>query len=118
MANRCNMRVAVVAGEDRSQQGGQHRARIRRVVAVVGQRAVRHPGLEQAAYLEKLDEDGQLSEWCDRCGGIPFDVDSAPERIECDRPVLPDQGLAWCFTHWVTPFVTKTCAANPLPPRL
>ena len=50
------MRVPVVAGEDRQQQGRQHRARIRRVVAVVGQRAVRHPRIEYAAHLEELDE--------------------------------------------------------------
>ena len=87
------MRVAVVAGEDRQQQGGQHRAFIRRVVAVVGQRAIRHPGLEHAAHFEKLDEERQLSERCDRRGRIPFDVDSPPERIERNRPVLPAKAL-------------------------
>lgn len=43
MANRRARRVEVVAGEDRQPHGGEHGACIRRVVAVVGQRAVPHP---------------------------------------------------------------------------
>jgi len=104
MTNRRDLCVPVVAGKDRQQQGRQHRAFIRRVVAVVGQQAVRHPRIEYSAHLEELDEERQLSE---RCGRIPFDVDPAPERIECNRPVLSNHGLVCCLTHWVTPFVPR-----------
>lgn len=107
MANRRARRVAVVAGEDRPQQGGPHRTLLRRGVAVVTQRVVRHPRIEHSAYLEELDEEGPRSERCDSRGRIPLDVDATPERIERDRPGLSDQGLAWCFTHWRTPFIPR-----------
>jgi hypothetical protein len=94
MANRRNMRVAVVSGEDRPQQGRQHRALIRRVVAVVGQRAICDPGLEQATHFEKLDEERQLSKRGHRCSRVPLHVDPATECIECNRLPCPDQGLA------------------------
>lgn len=62
LANRRDMRIAVVAREDRPQEGRQHRTLVRRSVALVSARAVCHPRIEQAAHFEKLDEAQQLPE--------------------------------------------------------
>ncbi|MDF0675351.1 MAG: hypothetical protein P0120_13590 [Nitrospira sp.] len=75
------------------------------------QRAIRDPGLKQATHFEKLDEERQLAKWSHSCSRVPLDVDSPPKRLERNRPLLSGHGLAWCLTHWVTPFVR-----NNVPP--
>lgn len=52
--------VPVVSGEDR-QHGGQQRACIRRDVAMVDQRGVRHPRVEGLTHLETLNEERQVA---------------------------------------------------------
>ena len=94
MAHRRDVRVAVVASKDRQQRGGEHGGVIRRVVAVGGQRAVRHPGLEQATHLEKLDKERQLSQWGHGFRRVSLHGDSPPEGVECNRLPSPNSSLA------------------------
>ena len=93
MANRRDMRIAVVASEDREQHRRQHGALLRRVIAVVGEWAIGHPRLEDAAHLEKLDEEGQLAEWRDGRSWIPLDVDRPPKVSSAIAPVCPANAL-------------------------
>lgn len=85
VAHRCDVRVTIVAREDREHQGGEHFALGGCVVAGKRQRAIANEGVEQPAHLEELDEEGQLPERCDGRGGVPFDVYPTTESIECDH---------------------------------
>jgi len=105
LAYRGDMRVAVVPCQDRQQQGREHRALARGMVALVLKRTVRDPAIKQPADLQKLNEERQLSQRCDGSRRIPFHVDPAPERIDRDRRLLARQRLVCCFTHRVSPTV-------------
>ena len=88
IAYRGAMRVAVVSREDRSEKGREHRPLVRGVVALILKRTVPHPAIEHAADLQKLNEEGQLSQRRHGSRRIPFHVDPATERIERDRRIL------------------------------
>ena len=75
------MRIALMPGQNRQQQSAQDVALGRRVRAGQRQRTVRHPGIEQAAQLEKLDEERQLPERRRRRRRVPFDVHPPAEGI-------------------------------------
>jgi hypothetical protein len=83
-----DVRIAPVPGQHRQQQGAQHVAFARRVGAGEEQRAIRHPAVKQTALLQILNEKRQLSEWRDRCRGVPLDMDTAGKRIGDRRPLL------------------------------
>ena len=112
IANRRDMRVAVVPREDRPHEGRQHRTLARRTVALVSARAVCHPSIEQAAYFEKFVKHGNCPS-----GVIPLNVDPATKRIQRNRHFLHCQCLAFRFTDRVTP-PTKKYPANLRPARL
>ena len=50
---------AMVTGQNRQQEGGEHRPLVRSVVTDVMEWAVLHPGIEYAAHLQEVDEEGQ-----------------------------------------------------------
>jgi hypothetical protein len=50
---------AMVTGQDRQQEGGEHRMLVGNVVTDIVQRAVLRPRSEHAAYLQEVDEEGQ-----------------------------------------------------------
>ena len=68
-------------GQNRQQQRPQNVAFGRRVRAQQRQRTVRHPGIEQPAELEELDEERQLPERRRRRRRVPFDVHPAAKAI-------------------------------------
>ena len=51
---------AMVTGQNRQQEGGEHRPLVRSVVTDVMEWAVLHPGIEHAAHLQEVDEERQL----------------------------------------------------------
>ena len=75
-------------GQHRQEQGAQHVAFARRVRAGEGQRTIRPPAVEQAALLQILNEERQLSEQRDRRCGVPLDVNTAAKGIGDRRPLL------------------------------
>ena len=103
VAHGCDVRVTMVAREDREHQGREHFAPGGCIVAGKRQRAIANEGIEQSAHLAELDEEGQLPERCGGRGGVPFDVYPATEGIECDHGPRADQCLAFGFTHEVSP---------------
>ena len=80
-AQRGDMRVALMPGQNRQQQSAQDVALGSRVRAGQRQRTVPNPGIEQAAELEELDEERQLPERRRRRTRVPLDVHPAAEGI-------------------------------------
>jgi hypothetical protein len=87
-----------MAGQQRQHHSAEQVALSGGVGAGEGQRAVRHPGVEQAGLFQVVDEERQLAERRDGCGRIPFDVDSTGEGVRYRRTHL-NPGL---FTLWVS----------------
>ena len=88
---------AMVTGQNRQQEGGEHRPLVGGVVADVMEWAVLHPGIEYAARLQEVDEEWQLSQGGDRGRWVPLDVDTASEGVHRNW-FLGLQGLPFCVT--------------------
>ena len=71
-AQRRDVRIAPVSGQDRQNRRAQHIALRRRIRARVDQRAVRHQGIEPAAQLQVFSKEGQVSERRYRGIRVPF----------------------------------------------
>ena len=71
--------------------------------------AVLHPGIEHAAYLQEVDEEGQLPQGGDRGRRVPLDVDTASEGVHRNR-FLGLQGLPFCVTLGESSALIKTAA--------
>ena len=87
-AQRRNVRIALMTGENRQQQRAEHVALARRIRTGERQWAVRHPAVEQATLLQVFDEERQLTERRHRLRSIPLDVHPAAERVGDRRPFL------------------------------
>jgi hypothetical protein len=59
-AQRCDMRVALVAGEHGEHRRAENVPLARRVRAQIAQRTVGHQGVEQSGRFEEVDEERQL----------------------------------------------------------
>jgi hypothetical protein len=104
------VRIAPVPSQHRQQQRAQQVAFARRVRAGEGQRAIRHPAVKQTALLEILNEKRQLSQWRDRCRGVPLDMNTAGKSLSNRRPLL----YLRLLTHRVSgPFV-QICSHGSL----
>ena len=71
--------------------------------------AILHPGIEYAARLQEVDEEGQLSQGGDRGRRVPLDVDTASEGVHRNR-FLGLQGLPFCVTLGESSALIKTAA--------
>src|SRR3954454_21130901 len=87
-AQRRDVRIALMTGENRQQQRAEHVALARRIRTGERQRAVRHPAVEQATLLQVFDEKRQLTERRHRLRSIPLDVHPTAERVGNRRPFL------------------------------
>ena len=90
--------VAPMTGQHRQQHGAEQVTLARCVWAAQPERAVRHPGLEQAGLLEIVDEEGELAERRDRRRGVPFDMDPAGKGVRGRGPCIN----CWLFTRGVS----------------
>src|SRR4051794_4900901 len=87
-AQRRDVRIALMTGENRQQQRAEHVALARRIRTGERQRAVRHPAVEQATLLQVFEEKRQLTERRHRLRSIPLDVHPTAERVGNRRPFL------------------------------
>ena len=108
-AQRGDVRVAPMPGQQPEHQRAQYVAFVRRVAAAVGQRAIRHPALEDASSGQKLREEHQLAMRRGRRTFVPAHVHAPAQRIHdlrlgrlLARASARRQRLASCFTHWVS----------------
>lgn len=82
-----DVRVALVAGENRQYRGAQHIVVARRVGTGECQGAALHPRIEQSAHMEKLGEERRLSARCDRCCRVKLDMYVLrPKGMRRNRP--------------------------------
>ena len=84
-AQRRDVRIAPVSGQDRQNRRAQHIALRRRIRARVDQRAVRHQGIEPAAQLQVFSKEGQVSERRYRGIRVPFHLDRTGIGIDHHR---------------------------------
>src|SRR5207245_2692073 len=79
-AQRRNVGIAPMTGQNRQQHGAKQIALARGIRAAERQWAVRYPAIEQPALLQVLDEERQLPEWRHRRRRVPLHVNPAPSR--------------------------------------
>ena len=91
----------MMTGQDRKKEGRQHGALIGGIVADVGQRTIVDPGIEDAADLQEVDEEGQLPMECSPPQPDPTRRGYGPKDVHRHR-LLGLQGLALRFTHTVS----------------
>src|SRR4029453_15905439 len=77
-AQRRNVRITPMPGQNRQHQRAQHVALARRIRADERQRTIRHPAVEQAALLQIFYEERQLSERRDGLRRAPPPSKKAP----------------------------------------
>ncbi len=85
-AQRGDVRVAAVAGQQAQHQRAEHVALVGRVVAAVGQRAARDPALEHAGGGQELGEEHQLAVRRGRRAFVPAHVHAPTQRVHYLRP--------------------------------
>jgi hypothetical protein len=108
-AQRRDVRVAPVAGQQPEHQRAQHVALVRGVAAAVLQRAARHPALEDTGGGQELREEHQLAVRSGRSTLVPAHVHAPAQRVHDLRlgrllacHLARRQRLASCFTHRVS----------------
>jgi len=77
-----------MTGQHRQQHGAEQVALGWGIGAGQPERAVRHPGVEQAGLLQVVDEERKLARRRDRGLRVPFDMDTAGECVRDGRPWL------------------------------
>ena len=60
LADAGDVRVAMMTGQDRQEEGCEHGPLVRGVVADVMEGTVFNPGIKDATDLQEVDEEGQL----------------------------------------------------------
>ncbi len=104
-AQRADVRIALVTGENREHGRAQDIAVARGIGAGEHQRAALHPGLEQPADLQKLGEERQLPERRHRRLRVPLNVYAAAKRIHRHRAGSRYQRGTFSLTRWVTALI-------------
>jgi hypothetical protein len=100
-AQRRDMGITFVAGQNREHRCAKHVALLRRVRARIGERAIGHSRVEQVRHLEVFDEERELPIGRQRRRWVPFNPywpRPSVERCRC-QSVLFNYRL---ITRWVS----------------
>lgn len=117
IANCRDMRIPVVADQDRQQHGREHRAFIRRVVALVaiGQSAT--PASKTLLTLRNSMKNGNWPSGVTTAAGSHSTwIRPRTYRVQSPRSLLPRPCVV--LHPWGDSLPTRQCAANPMPARL
>src|SRR6266436_9821938 len=98
------MGISPMSRQHRQQNGSQHVPLFRRVPTAVVQRAILYPPVEQAAGLQKFDEEYHQTQTANAGLRRPLYMDFAGKRIHAGYALQWLFSCPFAFTFWVNPY--------------